>query len=364
MKNITLFFALAVLVFSACKKPEAPSLLSIDPVFGPEGTLVTIEGENMADIITMKFSGQVVNFNNAYNSDNALLFRVPGNVPLGDHVIELETEGGIVTTDFKVTLDPPEIYGFEPESAAPGEVITIYGENFFDPLTVHFFDSIQATIITSSEDSINVIVPSGVEKGFIRVDANGGFAFSPIQFFSTRTILVNDFDGNGVRAETPSWTFDGFVDQDASNLVHNMDPLPYDNNYIKLTGTDNLNIGWIGGVGNNFQDVAVFENFGITTDLNNTLIEMEMNSNGTENTYIILVLKERGGSGNDFSHTFKVDWEGWRTVSFPLSRFKDLNEILVDPANVMTVRVHLNNTDGISQSLEVNVDNIRFVEIL
>lgn len=363
-KNMILFFALAVLIFTACNKTETPSLLSIDPTFGPEGTLVTIEGENLADIITMKFSGQVVNFNTAYNSDNALLFRVPNNVPLGDHIIELETEGGVVTTDFSVTLDPPEIYGFEPESAAPGEEITIYGENFFEPLTVYFFDSIQATITSTSEDSINVIVPDGVQKGFLRVDANGGFAYSPIQFFSTRTILVNDFDGNGMRPETNSWLFEGFIDQNASNAIQNTDPIPFDNNYLKLTGSDDLNIGWIGGAGSNFQDAMVFDNFGLTTNVNNTLLEMEMNSNGNEVTHIILVLQERDGSINDFTHTFKVDWEGWQTVSFPLNRFNDLNEILIDPAKVKTVKVHLNNTENSNSPLEVNVDNIRFVEIL
>ena len=35
----------------------------------------------------------------------------------------LTTEVGSVTTHFKVTQDPPEVFGIFPESAAPGEQV-------------------------------------------------------------------------------------------------------------------------------------------------------------------------------------------------------------------------------------------------
>lgn len=364
IKYISFLLLMVAVFFSSCEKVPAPSLISIDPIFGPPETLVTFEGENMGGIISLKFSDQVVNFNTAYNSENALLFRIPSNIPLGDHVVTIETEGGELMTNFRVTKEPPEIFSISPESASIGEEITIYGEHFFDPVDLWFFDSIKAEITMLTEDSMKVIVPQGAAKGFLSMWANGGHTYSPVRFFSTNRILVNDFDGNGLRSETENWKFDGFVDQNSSSLVHNSNPDPYDGNFIKLTGYDDLGIGWIGGVGNNSQDIAAFNNFPITADVNNTLLEMEINSNGSEVTHIILVLLERDGSTFDFTHTFKVDWEGWRTVSFPLSRFKDVNEIIIDPQKVKTVKVHLNNTDNSNALLEANVDNIRFVEIL
>ena len=361
--NLFLFVVITMLLFS-CEKAPTPNLISADPVFGPPETLVTFEGENLANIISLKFSDQVVNFNTAYNSENALLFRIPTNVPLGEHVVTIETEGGEVMTNFRVTKKPPEIFSIFPESASVGEEVTLYGENFFEPVDIWFFDSIKADITMLTDDSLKVIVPNGAEKGFISMWANGGHTYSPVRFFSTNTILVNDFDGNGVRSETENWLFQGFVNENPNTAVQNSNPDPYDGNFLKLTGVDDLGIGWIGGAENNTQDVGVFEKFDITADANNAILEMEMNSNGSEVTHVILVLLEKDGSTNDFTHTFKIDWEGWRTVSFPLNRFKDLNDVIIDPQKVKTVKVHLNNTENSNFLLEANVDNIRFVEIL
>jgi len=171
-----------------------------------------------------------------------LLLRIPEEVALGDHVVTIETEGGTATTNFKVTLEAPEIYRFEPESADVGQEITIYGENFFEPLEVYFFDSIQANIINLTPDSIRVVVPEGVEKGALTVVANGGLTRSPVQFFSTNTILINDFDGNGLRGETNKWIFVGSVDQNANNATQNTNPAPKDGDFLKLTGADDFNI--------------------------------------------------------------------------------------------------------------------------
>ncbi len=364
MKNILYFLLLLTVLATGCKKDPAPALLAVYPDFGPPETLVTFEGSNLANIISLKFSDQVVNFNTAFNSENALLFRIPNNIPLGEHIVTIETEGGSVTTNFTVTKEPPEIFSIFPESASEGEEITIYGEHFFEPVDLWFHDSIKAEITLLMDDSLKVIVPEGAQKGFLSMWANGGHTYSPVRFFSTNTILVNDFDGNGVRSNTESWIFEGFVNENGSNAVQNANPDPFEGNFLKLTGTDDLEIGWLGGAASNSQDVDVFETFDITADANNALIEMEINSNGSEVTHVILVLLERDGSTNDFTHTFKIDWEGWRKVSFPLNRFKDLGGIIIDPQKVKTIKVHLNNSENSNLLLEANIDNIRIVEIL
>jgi len=82
-----LFFGLALLTIVSCGKEAGPPVIeNISPVFGPAESLITIEGVNLANISEIKFSEQVINFNTAYNADHALLFRVPTNVPLGEHV--------------------------------------------------------------------------------------------------------------------------------------------------------------------------------------------------------------------------------------------------------------------------------------
>jgi len=360
-----IFCCSLALLLAACRKEVGPPVVdSIEPLFGPAETLVTIQGVNLANIKEVKFSDQVVNFNNAYNADNALLLRIPTNVPLGEHIVTLTTDGGAVTTNFRVTLEPPEIFSFSPASAAIGEKVTIKGKNFYEPLTAWFFDSVQAEIIAAQPDSMVIIVPERVEKGRISLFANGGFTRSPINFFTVNPILVNDFDGNGLRSETDKWIFRGSIDQNKNTAVQNSVPEPIDGNYLKISGQDDLNISWIGGAENHTWDIEQFQTFGIATDANNTLIEMDINNNGRKKTNMILILLEKDGSPNDFALTVKVDWNGWQNFSVPLNRFQDLNDFGVDPTKIKTLKIQLIDADDSNEKLEVNVDNIRFVEIL
>ena len=360
-----LFFLSSLLLLTACRKDVGPPVInSIDPAFGAAETLVVFEGVNLTNIKELKFSDQVVNFNNAYNSDNALLFRIPMNIPLGEHIVTLTTDGGSATTNFRMTLEAPEIFSFSPASAAVGETVTLKGKNFYEPLTLWFFDSIQAEIIHLAPDSLVAVVPPGVEKGRVSLFANGGFTRSPINFFTVNPILVNDFDGNGIRSETDKWIFRGSIDQNKNTAVQNSIPEPIDGSYLKISGKDDLNISWIGGAENHTWDVEQFQTFGITTDANNTLIEMDIHNNGRKKTNMILVLLEKDGSPNDFALTVKVDWTGWQKFSVPLNRFQDLNDFVVDPTKIKTVKIQLIDADDSNEKLEVNVDNIRFIEIL
>jgi hypothetical protein len=368
MKNLSFLslFAAVFFLFSNCgKKPGVPEITKISPIYGPAETLVTIEGVNLAGIKEITFSGQIINFNRAFNADNALLMRIPKDVPLGEHDVIITTNGGSVMTHFRVTLKPPEIFKVVPESAAPGETVTIYGKNFYEPLKIYFFDSLQAQIVGYTPDSIvKVVVPVGTKKGQIRLDSNGQDTLSPVDFFLQNTIWVNDFEGNGLRSQTNKWIFVGSINQTAANAVQNTNPAPINNNFLKLSGKDNTNIKWVGGAQNNFGFPGdPFANFGITSTPDNTLLKMDINNNGKDKTYIILILLENGGSNNDFTYKIPVDWSGWKPISVPLNRFKDLNGIPVDPAKVKVLKIHLIDEEATKQQMEVNVDNIRFLEV-
>jgi hypothetical protein len=324
-----------------------------------------MEGSHLSGIQSITFSGEPINFNSAYNADHAFLLRIPTDAPLGDHEVVITTEGGSVTTRFKVTQDAPEVFEIFPPSAGPGEQVVIRGENFFEPIQVYFFDSIQANVVRVAEDSIVVTVPEGVKRGFVRVIANGGSVLSPKRFFTVKTTWVNDFDGNGVRAETNKWIFQGSLNENAQNAVRNSDPAPFDGNFLKLSGKDDLGIQWIGGAQSNFGFPGdMFETFGIVATANNTLLELDLNNNGRNNTHIILILQEKNGSNNDFTEEIHVNWTGWKHISLPLNRFQDLNEEIIDPQKVKLIKIHLIDTDDSNTTLEINVDNIRFTELL
>ncbi|MEM7656134.1 MAG: IPT/TIG domain-containing protein [Bacteroidota bacterium] len=362
---LTLMLGIAILI-QACR-PDAvpPSIASIDPVFGPAETLVIVEGADLGELQSITFSDLPINFNAAYNADHALLFRIPSDVPLGDHEVVLTSEKGSVSTTFRVTQPAPEIFEIFPGSASPGETVTIRGENFFEPLEVYFFDSIAADISRVSPDSLQVVVPEGIELGFVRVFANGGMTQSPERFFTINRVLVNDFDGNGMRAETQKWIFQGNVDQNGFTAVQNSNPDPIEGNFLKLSGTDDLGIQWIGGAQNHFGFPGDdFETFGLTTSPNNILLELDVNNNGRDNTHLILILNEKDGSPNDFTFDLHLDGEGWEHLSIPLNRFRDLNEVIVDPSKIRVCKIHLIDQEDSNGTLEVNVDNLEFIEIL
>lgn len=354
-----------VTLLHSCSEGEAPVVNSFTPDFGPAETLITVTGSNFDGLEVLNFNEDVpADYNPSFGTNTALLFRVPEDAPLGENNITLITPDGTTSFPFRVTLKAPSVFDFNPKSANACDYVSITGKNFFEPLVVLFVDSIAGEIVYAQEDSLVVKVPEGVERGRIKVKANGGSSITPEFFFSTSDILVNDFDGNGERAETNRWLFYGNLNQDSNTAISNQNPEPLDGNFLKLSGTDTGGI-WIGGAESHSNAQGDnFDVFDISSDINNTYVEMDINSNGRSDTHVIIVLAERNGSPNDFTQTIAVDWEGWKKVSIPFNRFADISGSIPNPQKIRTIKLHLYNEAGSSSPLEINVDNIKFIETL
>ncbi len=345
-----------------CNTPDAPSITTYSPESGPAETLITVEGTDFVDLQAIDFNEEIAaDFNPSFGKETALLFRVPADAIVGDNMVSIVTDHGETSFPFKVTLDAPSVFDFGPKSANVGAEIWITGKNFFEPLEVLFFDSIPGNILYAQEDSLVVEVPPNVQRGRIKVKANGGFSITPELFFSTEEILINDFDGNGIRSETENWIFFG-VDETASNAVTNNSPNPIDGNFLKLSGDVDPQTLLLGGTLSNLS--PDFDVFGITSDLNSTFIEFQINSNGQEDTHLIIGLNEKDGSPNDFTETIILDGEGWQLVSIPLNRFADITGATPDPQKLKQIKLLLSNDLGSNQKLEANIDNLKFVLIL
>jgi hypothetical protein len=361
--NCVLSFVMVSILLAACSKEEPPVVVKFHPAYGAEKTLITVEGMHFKDLLAINFDNNVAaDFNPSFGTESALLFRVPKGAPLGDNQILIKTKTGEYRFPFKVTLEPPEIKDFYPKSANQGDYVTILGKNFFQPLEVLFVDSIAGKIVFSDKDSIRVEVPPGVKKGRLKVKANGGPALTGEVFYSTTEILVNDFDGSGIRSDTKKWLFYGTIDQTANNAVQAIIPSPISKNFLKISGKDGGTI-WIGGTESQSNDPAVFNVFDIKSSIEDTFIEMDINSNGSKDTHLIIVLAERGGSANDFTYTIKLDWTGWRKERIPLNRFKDVNGFTINAQKIRTVKLHLYNELKVTKKLEANIDNLKFIQI-
>jgi len=127
-----------------------------------------------------------------------------------------------------------------------------------------------------------------------------------------------------------------------------------------VSGTDDLGTIWLGGPktpgGNSV------ETFQITTDLNATFLEMDVNSNGRDGTWLLLVLREQDGSSSDFTARVQLNDPGWNKISLPLVRFKDAGGLTIDPQKVNQIKFHIEDRDETGQRIEANIDNVEFAE--
>ena len=357
-----LALALAGALAAGCDEPGAPVVESVEPTRAPADTLVTVIGRNLAGITAMTFDGQVVNFNTAYNADEALLFRVPPSVAPGEYEVALTTDGGRATFPFAVTLGAPLVLRFSNDQGAAGSVTTIYGENFFEPLEVYFVgeeDSLRAEILAASEDSIRVRVPDEATRGYVYVQANGGESRSPGRFEVLLETLVADFDGGGARPDVGAWIFRGGLELTGADAVRGDGPEPLDGDYLTLRGT----AGTSPLIGNVRTPSAGLDVFGLEAEGRFTFLEFDYNTDGHPATQLTVVLKERDGSLNDFSRSFDLDEDGWVSVSQPLTRFQDLDGVPADPAKVVYVKFILLDEAGSGEPFEANIDNLRFVQL-
>ncbi|OAV45331.1 hypothetical protein [Lewinella sp. 4G2] len=359
---------------TSCDNTPEPEFISVEPEFGSEEELIVLKGNNIGEIRELLFNGTPIAFNTAYNSDVALLFRVPVGTPLGETTVTVRTDGGSFTFPFLVSELPPGIQSFSPRSADPGDTLTILGENFFaPPLKVWFRtgeppmdemerrDSIEGEILFAAEDSMVVIVPEGVVSGFLVVQANGGNFESNVAFRTFTRRLITDFDGNGFIPTTTDLRLKGSTDQRAGTvaLIKNSFPSPIDGNFLQLSGVKEAG-GFVGSAESLIT--AESDSIGITSTVTNTFVEIDVNSNGRRDTWLGISFKELAGNPGDFTFAIRLNDPGWTTRQIPLVNFKNFNGNVVDPGKIVAYKVQLLDSDDTGARVEINVDNLKLVE--
>ena len=396
---LTLTACSLLLALTGCKDVPPPSFVSVDPTSASEGELVVLRGNDLGEIRELLFNGEPINFNTAYNSDVALLFRIPKDTPLGDYIITVRTEGGSFDFPFLVSEPPPRINRFLPRDGDPGDTILIIGDNYIGPPLEVWFrnstvleqlpnnrvlkDSIQGEIIYVSQDppedeededpnaepvpdSMLVIVPPGASSGPLTVVANGGFSTTLVDFFTFSRILVADFDGNGERGDFSEWIARGTFDQVVNNrpFITNSRPDPIDGNFLQLSGVsfDPGNVDFVGFI----QTSPSRDSFELDVPATRAFLEMDVNTNGRPNTYIQLAFREQEGLPGDFTSMTPLaldDEPGWQRLRIPLQRYRNpfQDNALVTPGKINIIKINLLDADKTGRSIQVSIDNIRLV---
>ena len=161
-----------------------PTLTTIVPTLGTTGTLVTVNGQDLATATALRF-GAVSSIFTVVNATK-LTTNVPASAITSQ--VAVETPAGTVNGPmFKVL---PKITSFSEPDGAPGTPITISGSGFRAPIVVKFgLVAVAATLVNSQ--TITTTVPPTAATGKVSVQTPDGIATSAVDFGVPKITLLS-----------------------------------------------------------------------------------------------------------------------------------------------------------------------------
>jgi hypothetical protein len=200
MKKINFFtlisysfvFILATLV--SCKKEEVVTpVYQIFPIQGASRAVLTLSGSGLTDLQTISFdNGNVAaSFNPVFNTDGAIIFRVPEEAFPGDQRIVFTNKSGYqYSVPFKV-LGLPTITGVDNYNFNTGSIINLTGKNLDDVSAVVFAWSTEVCeVITKTATTLSIKMPATTKyRTFLDITNQAGRITTTEEFVS----LANNF---------------------------------------------------------------------------------------------------------------------------------------------------------------------------
>lgn len=242
-----------------------PEINKIVMATDPDGTpiesaafteVVRIEGSNLGNITSMRFNDVEVDLKEIYSSYNAVLAKVPRELPaeVTDRVY-ITTPNGEVSAPLTVTIPRLNIEGLYCEYAQPGDTTYIMG-NDYDLYGITAEEAIvkvgdkDVNVLAASETELMIQIPSNATMG-APVTVQGTKMSEPVTLDYAQTPLSYLFDfnkwpGTGAftHASKYSWAPSNFL---YSKFIAGDDdprPLGDDGKYIRFK--DQVNAwGWM-----------------------------------------------------------------------------------------------------------------------
>src|SRR6266540_1827594 len=175
-KNLLILFTAVVVAgaFTSCKKDDATGTPRINyvRVTRPEssdsllvgagqGRLIAIVGENLQEAVEVWFNDQRANLTPTYITSSTILVVVPNPIPrdITNKLKIVFKNGYVLLHDFVVQISEPYIASMVSEFVNDGDVATIRGDFFYEPLTVKFTGAVNGEIVSVKDQEIQVRVP-------------------------------------------------------------------------------------------------------------------------------------------------------------------------------------------------------------
>lgn len=212
MKSLTKIIFILLLTagvfsaFTSCKKEESAGTPSISyvRVTRPEasdsllvgagqGQLIAIVGNNLQDAMEVWFNDQQARITPTYITKTSLLVSVPPQIPTSvNNKLKIIFKNGYeLLHDFQVQISKPVVTSMLSEFVNEGGIATIYGNFFYEPVTVTFTGGATGTVVSRKDAELQVQVPAGAQPGPITIRTNFGEVTSTFWFRDNRNLIIS-----------------------------------------------------------------------------------------------------------------------------------------------------------------------------
>lgn len=333
---------------------SADSLL----VGGYQSNLIAIVGENLATAREIWFNDRQSVLTTTYITNTTILVSIPSQVPLDitNKMRIIFANGYVLEHDFEVQISEPLLLSMDNEYTLAGDVATIRGNYFYEPLTVTFAGGGTGELINVEDDIIRVRVPVDAQPGPVTIKTNFGETPSDFWYRDGRNIILSSDPFTG-------WWNASFV---VSNPAQG-DPPAINGNYIRVTRAIS---GWawtevaggpadaMGAISSNLPDEAILKP-------EKYYLKFEVNTVKPYNSNMIKFNFGLEGQVNDaYQWAPPFDTGGqWQTVSIPfetiIESYKDLGVTPVVNPNGYWTRILIHGPGD--WDCDIAFDNFRIV---
>jgi hypothetical protein len=172
--------------------PEASDSLLVS---AGQGQMIAIIGSNLQSTKEVWFNDQKADLVLTFVTDNSILVRVPSAIPneVTNQVKLVFAKGNSLVYDFSVDIGKPTIDHVRSEYVNEGDSLFIYGQYFYEPLTVQFTGGAQGEVLSVNSDNslLAVKMPAGVQPGPITISNAFGQKVSNFWMQDNRNIILS-----------------------------------------------------------------------------------------------------------------------------------------------------------------------------
>ena len=180
-----------------------------------QGQMIAIMGTNLRSVRELWFNDLPAVLNPAFITDNTIITRVPSEIPSANtNTLKMVfANGETLDYDFSVDISEPRIDRMKSEYVNVGEEAIIYGDYFYEPLTVTFAGGVQGEIVSIEDTEVHIKVPDGAQPGPVTVATGFGETESNFWFRDNRNIIAS-FDGT----TTGMWHGPAFIKESDNDI--------------------------------------------------------------------------------------------------------------------------------------------------